>query len=172
MDKKAAAEELNCSVRRVEQLASEGRLGVVSYVRGRTGKQADFDAAAVAELKTELESVDTRLVAPQRVSSGLDAASGEGAAHVIALLESINERLAVTGAQLPSAPATPATVQPPPLADLAHKLTLSLVEATQLSGLSRGHLRAAIDEKKLKARIIGRGWRVKRSDLDSYVAKL
>jgi excisionase family DNA binding protein len=55
---------------------------------------------------------------------------------------------------------------------LAHKLTLSLVEAAQLSGLSRGHLRFAIAEKKLKARIIGRGWRVKREDLEAYIKKL
>jgi excisionase family DNA binding protein len=55
---------------------------------------------------------------------------------------------------------------------VADKLTLSLVEASQLSGLSRGHLREAIEAKKLKARIIGRGWRVKRDDLDLYVKKL
>jgi excisionase family DNA binding protein len=58
------------------------------------------------------------------------------------------------------------------LTDLAAKLTLSLMEASQLSGLSRGHLREAIEEKKLKARIIGRGWRVKRDDLEAYVKKL
>jgi excisionase family DNA binding protein len=55
---------------------------------------------------------------------------------------------------------------------LAEKLTLSLVEASQLSGLSRNHLRQAIEDKKLRARIIGRGWRVKREDLDAYVKKL
>jgi excisionase family DNA binding protein len=49
---------------------------------------------------------------------------------------------------------------------------LSLAEASQLSGLSREHLREAIEEKKLKARIIGGGWRVKRDDLDLYVKKL
>jgi excisionase family DNA binding protein len=42
----------------------------------------------------------------------------------------------------------------------------------RLSGLSRNHLRQVIEEKKLKARIIGRGWRVKRGDLDAYVKKL
>ena len=61
------------------------------------------------------------------------------------------------------------TQTPIPVAD---KLTLSLVEASQLSGLSRGHLREAIEAKKLKARIIGRGWKVKRDDLDLYVKKL
>jgi len=47
-----------------------------------------------------------------------------------------------------------------------------LTRAAQLSGLSRGHLREAIEEKKLKARILGRGWRVKRDDLEAYVKKL
>ncbi len=71
-------------------------------------------------------------------------------------------------AMLPAAPNghTPATIS------VADKLTLSLVEASQLSGLSRNHLRAAIEDKKLKARIIGRGWKVKRDDLDGYVKKL
>ncbi len=71
-------------------------------------------------------------------------------------------------AMLPAAPNghTPAAV---PLAD---KLTLSLVEASRLSGLSRNHLRAAIEAKKLKARIIGRGWTIKRDALDLYVRKL
>ena len=55
---------------------------------------------------------------------------------------------------------------------ITDKLTLSLIKASQLSGLSRGHLRQAIEAKKLKARIIGKGWRVKRSDLDAYVQKL
>jgi excisionase family DNA binding protein len=47
-----------------------------------------------------------------------------------------------------------------------------LTEAALLAGLSRGHLRLAIAEKKLKARIIGRGWRVKREDLEAYIKKL
>jgi len=55
---------------------------------------------------------------------------------------------------------------------LTDKLTLTLTEATLLSGLSRGYLRQAIHAGKLKARIIGKGWRVKRADLDSYVKKL
>jgi excisionase family DNA binding protein len=55
---------------------------------------------------------------------------------------------------------------------VADKIMLTLAEAAALTNLSRNHLRAAIGEKKLKARIIGRGFRVKRSDLDAYVKKL
>ncbi len=55
---------------------------------------------------------------------------------------------------------------------LTDKMTLNLVEAAQVSGLSRNHLREAIHAGKLKAKIIGRGWKVKRTDLDAYVRKL
>jgi excisionase family DNA binding protein len=58
------------------------------------------------------------------------------------------------------------------ISDIAHKIILTLAEAAALTNLSRNHLRQAIEEKKLKARIIGRGWRVKRDDLDAYVKKL
>jgi excisionase family DNA binding protein len=55
---------------------------------------------------------------------------------------------------------------------LVDKLTLSLTEASLLSGLSRGHLRTAIGEGKLKAKIVGRGWKVKPDELRAYVGKV
>jgi excisionase family DNA binding protein len=58
------------------------------------------------------------------------------------------------------------------IADLAQKLMLNLSEASVLSNLSRTHLRKAIQSGKLKAKIIGRGWRIKRADLDIYVRAL
>jgi len=60
----------------------------------------------------------------------------------------------------------------PTISDIAQKIMLTLPEAALLTSLSRNHLRQAIEEKKLRARIIGRGWRVKRDDLDAYVKKL
>jgi excisionase family DNA binding protein len=42
---------------------------------------------------------------------------------------------------------------------------LSFVEAPALTNLSRTHLRRAIEEKKPRARIIGRAGRVKKEDL-------
>ena len=66
MNKKDASAVLGVSIRLVEKYASEGRLGEVKYVRGKTGKQADFDPAGVEKLKAELESIDYQLVAPNR----------------------------------------------------------------------------------------------------------
>jgi excisionase family DNA binding protein len=84
------------------------------------------------------------------------------------MAEQMMKRLPPMLPPAPNGDAAPASVAVP----VADKLTLSLVEAAQLSGLSRGHLREAIEDKKLKARIIGRGWKVKRDDLDLYVKKL
>lgn len=53
-----------------------------------------------------------------------------------------------------------------------HKLTLSLVEASALAGISRQRLRAAIKDGTLTAQIIGRGYRVKRTDLEDYIDSL
>lgn len=69
-------------------------------------------------------------------------------------------------------PALPSTKPVASISDLAHKLMLTLPEAAALSNLSRNHLRQAIKAGTLKAQKIGRGWRIKRADLDAYVSAL
>jgi excisionase family DNA binding protein len=59
-----------------------------------------------------------------------------------------------------------------PLADIAHKLMLTLQEGAALTGLSQRRLREAVRAGQLKAQIIGRGWRIKRTDLEDYVRDL
>ncbi len=53
-----------------------------------------------------------------------------------------------------------------------HKLLLNLTDAQALTGLSRAFLREAINKGTLKAEVIGRSWRIKRTDLETYVKKL
>ena len=55
---------------------------------------------------------------------------------------------------------------------ITDKPTLNLKAADRLSGLSRGFLLEAIHDGSLKAAKRGRGWNIKRSDLDTYVNKL
>jgi excisionase family DNA binding protein len=158
MNKKEVAERLNISTRLVERYALLGRLGEKTYVRGKTGKQADWSEASVERLRIELETPSHPVTALQAANSpptGLVAA--EDRKRFIDALEALrddrkNTRLSIS--------------------DIAVKPLLTLAEAKSLTGLSRSILRAAIDEKKLKAKIIGRAWRVKRDDLDSYVKKL
>jgi len=56
--------------------------------------------------------------------------------------------------------------------NVGQKILLSLKECRTLTGLSDDNLRDAIHNGKLKAKIIGRGYKVKRDDLDSYIKKL
>jgi excisionase family DNA binding protein len=162
MNKKEAAEHLGISTRLVEKYAGDGRLGEVKYVRGRTGKQADYDPEAVARLKAELESPAYSL-APT-VPTNINAAGLVGILERIAA--ALDNRPALTGADVASGNDSKPSVA------VADKILLTLREASALTNLSPGHLRTAIDEGKLKAKIVGRGWKVKRADLDAYVEKL
>jgi excisionase family DNA binding protein len=180
LTKEQAAKRLKISVRTLQRAASAGRVKPV-YHRGASGKmETFFDSDDVDRYKEELSQV----VEPERKAAMVAAPTGAsralsqiGATSYVADLHDLLERLVATQErQLPPAPPAPVSdshtlSQNAPLS-LADKLTLNLAEASQLSGLSRGHLRQAIEEKKLKARIIGRGWRVKRDDLDAYVRKL
>jgi excisionase family DNA binding protein len=80
------------------------------------------------------------------------------------------ERLAIALEALRSQ--QPAAAPRVSIADAAHKLTLSLPEAAALSGLPLKHLREAIKGGGLASRKMGRGWRIKRADLEAYVRKL
>ncbi|MEH1874182.1 helix-turn-helix domain-containing protein [Nostoc sp.] len=59
-----------------------------------------------------------------------------------------------------------------PAVPLHVKPLLTLSEAQKLSGLSRQYLIQAIRENRLKGDKIGKAWRVKRRDLERFVASL
>jgi excisionase family DNA binding protein len=59
-----------------------------------------------------------------------------------------------------------------PAVAIADKLILTIAEVQMLTGLSKELLRDAITAGELKAKVIGKGWRVKRSDLQEYIDKL
>ena len=174
MNIKEAAGHLGISVKTLERRIADGDISV-AYVPGATGKQRTFDRAELDRFKqAEADKlVATSYVARPRVAPVVSDASdspamlqrlngGHNSGALFELVAAIEQATATVSALRADAAAVP----------LADKLTLSLVEAAQLSGLSRGHLREAITGKKLKARIIGRGWKVKRSDLDKYVSRL
>jgi excisionase family DNA binding protein len=146
MNKKEVSEFLNVSTRLVEKYASEGRLGEVTYVRGKTGKQADYDREAVEKLKHVLESPDTA-IATKTPDARLIVAS---------LFEAMTSREESRSASI----------------RVSEKLLLTVSDCRLLTGLSEQVLRAAIHDGKLKAKVIGRGYKVKRLDLDNFVTAL
>jgi predicted transcriptional regulator len=147
MNKKQVAEFLGVSTRIVEKYASEGRLGEIVYVRGKTGKQAEYNREAVENLKTILESPDTALTVTKTPDARLIVAS---------LVEAITSREESRGASV----------------RVSEKLLLNLNDCRLLTGLSEQNLRDAIKLEKLKAKIIGRGWKIKKQDLDDFVNNL
>jgi hypothetical protein len=146
MNKKEVSEFLGVSTRLVEKYASEGRLGEITYVRGKTGKQADYNRDAVEKLKQTLESPDTA-IATKTPDARLFAAS---------LIEAMTNREEVRSASV----------------RVSEKLLLSVKDCRFLTGLSEQAIRDAIRDETLKARVIGRGFKVKRTDLDDFIDKL
>jgi excisionase family DNA binding protein len=55
---------------------------------------------------------------------------------------------------------------------VSEKILLNLTDCRSLTGLSQATLKEAIKSKKLKAKIIGRGWKVKRAELDRFINDL
>ena len=147
MNKKEAAEYLGVSTRIIEKYASEGRLGEVIYIRGKTGKQAKYDTEAVERLKTILESPDTPITATK---------SQEARLFVASLLEALT-----THEQPRNEPIR-----------VSEKILLTVNDCRVLTGLSEQTLRDAIHEGSLKAKIIGRGYKIKRQDLDNFINNL
>jgi predicted transcriptional regulator len=146
MDKKEAAELLSISTRLVEKYASEGRLGVVTYVRGKTGKRAEYHREAVEKLKTILESPDTALAVK----------TPDARLFVAQFVEAMTSRDDTRAASVRT----------------SEKLLLNLNDCRLLTGLSDANLRDAIKAGTLKGKIIGRGYKVKRQDLDDFVNNL
>jgi excisionase family DNA binding protein len=159
MDKESAATFLSISTRTLQRYTTQGKISV-TYKHGKTGAEADYDETELQRFKEQQESItyqpaqtagngQTQTLTPVPKGIGVTA----GAERLAAVLELL---------QQPTRQSVP----------IESKLTLSLIEAAELSGLSRGYLLGAIKGKKLKARKLGRGWRMKREDLNSYVQKL
>jgi excisionase family DNA binding protein len=173
-NKQEAADYLKVSVRTLLRLVDQGKLAHLS--KRRPADETIFDMEELdryqRQLNDEASSIVSGVVVPvtHGAPSGNQALSRrDGSVTLTPVILGTGDALDTPAIQDRMLRAFEAMASPVRLSD---KLTLSLTEAALLAGLSRGHLRFAIAEKKLKARIIGRGWRVKRSDLEAYITKL
>lgn len=172
LSKSQAAKYLNISTRALERLTQQGKLSV-KYVRGSRGKQARYQQSDLDELKKELETPihKPKVESPSTSSTDLVPLSTE----ILSLADQLNnlavplstylEQIAVAISNLPQS--TQGTSVP-----IENKLLLTLREVQALTGLSRGILKQAITTKKLKAQIMGKAWRIKRTDLEDYIKTL
>ena len=167
MNKKEAADYLNVSTRAIERYTKQGKLSV-KYEKGKTRPIAVYEQEELDKLKEELETpvyqpsveiatkADNNDITPVGIYQSLEKL----AFPILDLLKKLNDQLAYLE---PSAK---------PLVQVEEKLLLNLKEVQALTGLSKKILREAIKSGDLKAKIIGKSWRIKRFDLENYIDSL
>jgi excisionase family DNA binding protein len=165
--KDEAARILNAkNVRTVERYAARGRLSVV-YEKGTTRDVPMYDEDQVRALAAELRNPST----PTRPSVELPETAGSAIATRADNSDSrMSQAVAIGFLERLSLLAGGAKTQPQ--ANVGEKLMLTLADAAVLSSLSKDHLSEAIKAGKLKGRIIGRSYKIKRTDLEIYIRKL
>ena len=182
MNKKQAAEFLNVSEKTVERHKSAGKLPArmirVTGDDGKTRQILDFKEADLRRLKEELSGekvfpivtnghaqtktqtdTDGQTQLDNLNSGNIDALT-VGQTQTARLINGIFERMESVFQRQAEA------------SDRAQKLMLTIAEAATLAGLPKSYVRQSIKDGKLKAVVIGRIYRIKRQDLDSFVNDL
>jgi excisionase family DNA binding protein len=163
MNKKEASEFLGISVRQVENYAKkDGGVLSVMKVKGKTGDVSVYDERELKKLKRELDSKRAprpSVIVESNESTELVRASDSRLSDVSRFAETLMQ-MQIGNRKVGRDVA------------IENKPLLKLDEAAALTGLSRQILRDAIKAEELKARLIGRAYRIKRADLDAYIKKL
>lgn len=160
MNKRETAEYLNLSTRAVERAVARGRLSV-RYKKDRHGNIALFDPAEVRRYKAELEVPMPRRSTVEPPGPTTPATPGGQANLILGNVVPLENTGSEDSARMGE-----------PFVPIADKLTLSLAEASSLSGLSREFLLQSIRDHRLKAFQHAQDWRIKRADLDIFVQNL
>ena len=159
MNKREAADFLDLSTRAIERAVARGKLSV-RYKKDKHGHVALFNTAELRRYKASLEVPMPRHPFVEPPSPTTPSVPGNQTplilGNAVPLTEGTKER-SRTGV---------------PFVPIANKLTLSLAEASSLSGLSQEYLLQSIRKKRLKAFKYEQNWRIKRSDLDTFIRKL
>lgn len=157
MNKAEVCAELSVSERTVQRLTAQGKLPVRYENAPNGGRRPVFEAADVQKLKREMANGNSTTTTGQSVAR--IGGTGRLPAQFTQMLDGL---LAIARANPAPASQIRAT----------EKLTLTLAEAAELSGLSKGFLREAIRSKKLRSIGSSRRHRVRRADLEAFVAAL
>lgn len=164
MNKQEAAEYLGIGMRSLERYMAQGRVAF-SRQRIKTGEKVVFAEAELKRFKDELyEPIHQGAIEVGRVLPVDNSATqrevlveiGENLRNICESMDSMLEEIKELRSEVP----------------VHTKSLLSLAEAQRFSGLSRQFLLQAIREGRLCGGKIGKGWRVRRRDLDRFISKL
>ena len=148
---------LSLSTRGIERAVRRGHLGV-EYRSSKHGRKAWFKPADLERYRRHQE-----MRGPVGFIPGVPPQQPPGAPAIGTLLPMVEIPRSTKQRQNQSA------VNPVPLAE---RLTLTLKEASHLSGLPKKFLEKKIREGKLKALTIARNTFVKRAELEQFVRGL
>lgn len=171
MNKTDAAKYLECGLDNVQRLMKEGKIAF-TYIKGKYGKEVDITQEELDRYKTEKESgvalLSVPVVAKSPDSTNLSTLSspniqGVNMVDFTSSILRVFERVATGLEKLDKQNQS---------ALLGVKLSLSLQDAATLSGYSKGFLLTAIKKDELKAAKRGKGWNIKRTDLEEWVKVL
>ena len=185
LDKRQAAEYLEVTTRTLERHVKEGKLSV-RYENSQYGEVAMFDSEELTAFKEgkqttrikpaveperaaqndkfiEPQSQITRSTQTQHELYNPQSESTYGIATLIAPLGALFNNL--TRAIDNHSSRVTAT-------ELRSKLLLTIDEAQIVTGLSREILIDAIKAEELPSKIMGKAYRIKTQDLESYIANL
>jgi excisionase family DNA binding protein len=179
MNKQEAAKFLGVSVRALERYVQQGRISV-KYEKGKTRRTANFEQAELETFREELTqsfikpAFESRQISPDYQSRQIATDQQQETGIIVQTPGEIGEidefstvnKLALIIEGLLSQNDNQVKVS------VADKLLLTIPEAQALTGLSREFLKNSISSGNLKAKFIGKGWRIKRSDLNQYVDEM
>ncbi len=158
MNSQQAAKKLKVSVRSLQRLSHRHSL-TVTYKRGKSGKQeASYNPDEIERLKEEM-AMPTVTIKEQTALATIPDASRQTVVapeRFAALIEALTAK----------------RDDAPTITDLSNKFLLTLADAQKLTSLSRETLIDAYHTGKLNLIVIGRGYKVKRTDLQKFIDKL
>ncbi|KAF0250504.1 MAG: hypothetical protein FD167_78 [bacterium] len=176
---------LGVSDRTVEKYTAKGLL-TVRYEPGKTRPVATYEEEEVTKLKEKMTTVsETNKTSQQKAEKtknevNIEMPSDEylntepNRALILAATKPITagfEQMAFTIEKLTQTVESIRTNKPP-IVPVESKVILTLAEAASLLSMSKQLLVLGIKEGKLKAAKQGRGWKIRRKDLDLYAESL
>jgi excisionase family DNA binding protein len=177
LNKAQAAEFLGVTPRAVENYVAQGKLHV-QYAPGLRGRIALFNEAELQRLKDERAQapyLDPKVIAQalfplplQQPQPQVPPQPPEPQPLLVSLLEGLRELLKEPAVRSLLTEAVKAAFQNWQESERVDQTALSIKEASEATGLSESTIRRDIREGVLKAKFKGRGYLIRRADLQRY----
>lgn len=178
LNKAQAAEFLGVTPRAIENYVAQGKLHV-QYAAGLRGRIALFDEAELQRVKAEraqtpyldptAKTIQTLFPQPPQPQQPAPQPPQQPQSLFLALLQGLSDLLKDPDVRYLLTEALKAGVQNWQESEKADQMALSIKEASEATGLSESTLRKDIREGALKAKFKGRGYLIRRADLQRYL---